>query len=111
MFSFNREKRKGISMLAVSLASFLVGTGVGEGLNLFIRGAAPNSFRTLEAAESQTNVPSKGVLDFSALAKKLRPMVVNISSTRTAGGVQTLPSPFGEDDPANEFWRRFFGNP
>jgi serine protease Do len=111
MFKFNKEKRKGISILAVSLASLLIGAGIGEGLNLFMRGAAPNSFRTVQAAESQTNVPSKGMLDFSPLAKKLRPMVVNISSTRTAAGVQAPPSPFRGDDPANEFWKRFFGNP
>src|ERR1044071_3451587 len=109
MFKFNQEKRKGISILAVSLASFLVGAGVVEGLSLFIHGAAAGSFRTVQAAESESNVPSKGILDFSPLAKKLRPMVVNISSTRTAAGVQAPPSPFGGDDPSNEFWTRFFG--
>src|SRR2546426_1428851 len=112
MFKVNREKRKGVSILAaVSLTSLLVGAGIGMHLSPLIRGAVQNSPRTVQAAESQTNVPSKGILDFSPLAKKLRPMVVNISSTRTAAGVQAPPSPFGGDDPSNEFWKRFFGNP
>jgi serine protease Do len=45
----------------------------------------------------------------------MRPMVVNISTTQLSdtrgGGSQEFGSPFGEEDPFNDFWRRFFGGP
>jgi len=38
--------------------------------------------------------------------------VVNISTSQVGGGgQQSFPSPFGEEDPFSEFWRRFFGDP
>jgi serine protease Do len=51
--------------------------------------------------------------DFVALAKKMKPVVVNISSTQVSEsrGQQEFGSPFGDDDPFNDFWRRFFGGP
>jgi serine protease Do len=54
--------------------------------------------------------------DFVNLAKKIRPSVVNISTTQMSegrGGPQEFSSPFGggEEDPFNDFWRRFFGGP
>src|SRR6185295_83914 len=52
--------------------------------------------------------------DFVALAKKVRPLVVNISTTQVSegrGGQQEFGNPFGEDDPFNDFWKRFFGGP
>lgn len=51
--------------------------------------------------------------EFAALAKKLGPAVVNISTTQVSeprSGPQ-FGSPFGDQDPMNEFWRRFFGGP
>jgi len=54
----------------------------------------------------------QGLPNFINLAKKLRPAVVNIStSSAGGGGQQSFPSPFGEEDPFSEFWRRFFGEP
>lgn len=52
--------------------------------------------------------------DFVALAKKMRPLVVNISTTQVSegrGAQQEFGNPFGEDDPFNDFWKRFFGGP
>ncbi|HEX6769004.1 MAG TPA: DegQ family serine endoprotease, partial [Candidatus Binatia bacterium] len=52
--------------------------------------------------------------DFVALAKKMKPLVVNISTTQVSdsrGAGQEFGSPFGEDDQFNDFWRRFFGGP
>ena len=58
----------------------------------------------------------QGLPDFVNLAKQLTPAVVNISTTQAGGvggqpGGQPGPNPFGEEDPFNEFWRRFFGDP
>jgi serine protease Do len=51
--------------------------------------------------------------DFVDLAKKMRPVVVNISTTQVSEGrgQQEFGNPFGEDDPFNDFWKRFFGGP
>jgi serine protease Do len=53
----------------------------------------------------------QGLPDFVGLAKQLSPAVVNISTTQVRGRPQMPPSPFGEQDPFSEFWRRFFGEP
>jgi serine protease Do len=64
-------------------------------------------------------VPSKQALlpDFVTLAKKLGPVVVNISTTQVP---KEAPTPFGREapregppgeDPFGDFWRRFFGQP
>ncbi len=49
--------------------------------------------------------------DFVSLARNLAPIVVNISTKQRVSREQTAPSPFGENDPFGEFWRRFFGQP
>ncbi|MDH7500087.1 MAG: DegQ family serine endoprotease [candidate division NC10 bacterium] len=49
---------------------------------------------------------------FAKLAEKLRPAVVNISTTMVIKQGPTLrerPTPFGEKDPYREFWEKFFG--
>ena len=46
--------------------------------------------------------------DFVTLSKQVRPLVVHISSTPSAQS-PLAPGPFGDDDPFNDFWRRFFG--
>src|ERR687892_1440398 len=60
--------------------------------------------------------------DFVELAKKLEPVVVNISTTQAVRRTQSSPQPFGQpqpptnpfghpfggNDPLSEFWRRFF---
>lgn len=49
--------------------------------------------------------------DFVALAHKLAPIVVNVSTKQKASREQAGPAPFGQNDPFGEFWRRFFGQP
>jgi len=44
-----------------------------------------------------------------ALARDLKPAVVNISTKRVESGAR-VESPFGSDEPFNEFFRQFFGN-
>jgi serine protease Do len=49
---------------------------------------------------------------FSSLAERLKPSVVNITTTVVVTQHPLLrgrPSPFGEKDPFREFWERFFG--
>jgi len=51
---------------------------------------------------------TRGLPDFSELAEKQGPSVVNISTTHVVRGqAQMMPFPFDENDPAFEFFKRF----
>ena len=51
---------------------------------------------------------TRGLPDFSDLAEKQGPAVVNISTTHVVRGqAQMMPFPFDENDPAFEFFKRF----
>lgn len=108
-------KRMGVKgLVVVALVSLLVGLGVSGSLDWLSSGRAININLLGEtgSAEIRTVAESQGLPDFVSLAKRLRPVVVNISTTQVSeGGAQGFASPFGEDDPFSDFWRRFFGNP
>jgi serine protease Do len=97
----------------------MLGFAAGGGLNTFF--AERSLVKNAYAAAPEV----RGLPDFVSLAKKLTPVVVNVSTTSTvAGGSAVGPSPFSrrgdrgnrggqgdEQDPFSDFWRRFFGNP
>jgi len=60
-------------------------------------------------AASSAAPSAQGLPDFINLAKKLGPSVVNVSTTTVRGASRNAPGPFGGNDPAEEFWERFFG--
>ena len=60
---------------------------------------------------SLASAQSRGLPDFSDLAEKQGPAVVNISTTQVARNVQASPFPFDENDPAFEFFKRFIPRP
>ena len=97
-------------VMLVALVSLVVGLGISGSLDWLSPSRAVNMM-----GESGSPDPrSPGQLpDFVALAKKVKPLVVNISTTQVgeARGQQEFGSPFGEDDPFNDFWKRFFGGP
>ncbi len=66
-----------------------------------------SAFQPAHAASS-ANTLAQGLPDFINLAKKLGPSVVNVSTTSVRGAEQNTPGPRG-NDPAEEFWQRFFG--
>ncbi|HET8563977.1 MAG TPA: trypsin-like peptidase domain-containing protein, partial [Candidatus Binatia bacterium] len=90
-----------IVLLAAALIFLAAGFGVGQV-------AESDKGRQLSSPRSQ-------LPDFVPLAKKLGPVVVNISTTQTVKQRPTPPTtppqPFGGDDPFSEFWKRFFGDP
>ena len=94
----------------VALVSLLIGVGVG------IVAGEPSHIKTLfqfgnaAAQEPRPMVTPQGLPDFVALAKEVKPEVVNISTTQTIKET-AAPSPFGQNDPSGEFWKRFFGAP
>ena len=91
----------------VALISLVVGLGISGSLDWL----SPSRARIGESApEGRTG---NALPDFVALAKRMKPVVVNISTTQVSEsrGQQEFGSPFGDDDPFNDFWRRFFGGP
>jgi serine protease Do len=93
--------------VSVALVSLVVGLGISGSLDWLSPSRAVVSEPVPEARLPNT------LPDFVTLAKKLKPVVVNISTTQVSEsrGQQEFGSPFGEDDPFNDFWRRFFGGP
>jgi len=102
------EKRVGMkALIVVAMASLLVGLGVSERLNWSSQGS---SIHLWGETGGEGSLPeSRGLPDFVSLAKKVRPVVVNVSTTQVGEGFPGFASPFGEEDPFNEFWRKFFG--
>ncbi|MFQ5851473.1 MAG: DegQ family serine endoprotease [Candidatus Binatia bacterium] len=104
-------KRVGLKILIVpALAFFLVGLVLSAPLDLPFRGTTLLSSEVEGASLGSPRRP-QGLPDFVSLAKQLSPAVVNVSTTQVSEGGQVFPSPFGEQDPFSEFWRRFFGGP
>ena len=96
---------KGVALVA--LISLVVGLGISGSLDWL----SPS--RALISESAPDGRALNPLPDFVALAKKLKPVVVNISTTQVSEsrGQQEFGSPFGDDDPFNDFWRRFFGGP
>src|ERR671913_1488400 len=101
---------KGVAVAAI--ASLLLGLAISGSFDWLAPSRAVNMG---EGASPDVRMANQ-LPDFVALSKKMRPVVVNISSTqvsesRSQQGPQEFGSPFGEEDPFNDFWRRFFGGP
>ena len=102
---------KGVSLIA--LVSLMIGLGISGSLDWLSPSRAVNLLG--DAGNGDSRQPG-GLPDFVTLAKKLKPMVVNISTTQVSEGrgSQEFASPFGgggDEDPFNDFWKRFFGGP
>ncbi len=97
----------------IALFSLLVGLGITGSLDWLSSSRAVNVSLWEQPGSGEIGpVPTpKGLPDFVPLARKLRPIVVNISTTQVSEGAPGFTSPFGEEDPFSEFWRRFFGGP
>jgi len=91
----------------VALVSLVVGLGISGSLDRL----SPR--RALIGESAPEGRTGNALPDFVALAKRMKPVVVNISTTQVSEsrGQQEFGSPFGDDDPFNDFWRRFFGGP
>jgi serine protease Do len=97
-------------VVLVALVSLVVGLGISGSLDWLAPSRAVNFMG--DAGNSDSRLPN-GLPDFVSLAKKMKPIVVNISTVTVSEGrgSQEFSSPFGEEDPFNDFWRRFFGGP
>jgi serine protease Do len=93
-----------------SVLLFLV---IGLGMMIGPSSAARDAPFWSESRPSQ--IPVVQAPNFADLAEQLKPSVVNISTTQVVKGQRRMaprmpfPSPFGERDPFEEFFERFFG--
>ncbi len=98
-------------VITVALCVLCLGIGVGAMVSK-TSGARDTPFWT-ETRPSQ--VPIVQVPNFADMAEHLKPSVVNMSTTQVVKGQRRgmprfpFPSPFGERDPFEEFFERFFG--
>src|SRR5689334_10916377 len=105
----------GVSFKGLVLTA-LVSLAVGLGISGSLDWLAPSRANMGDAGTAPEVRTSAGLPDFVNLTKKVKPIVVNISTTQVSegrGSQQEFGSPFGggEEDPFNDFWRRFFGGP
>jgi S1-C subfamily serine protease len=96
------------SLVSVGLVFLLGGLGVGVGTSHggLSRIEALYPRHNTAAQESKPTAIAQGRPDFVALAKRLKPEVVNISTTQMATEEMNT-----QDDPFGEFSPRFFGSP
>src|SRR3990170_2329553 len=97
--------------LIVGLLSALIGAGVGGVVEQFSSGVRTAHAGVGPESEGKSVATPSGLPDFANLAKRLGPVVVNISTTQVRRATEQAPSPFGDEDSLNQFWHRFFGGP
>jgi len=92
-----------VSSLAVGSAlCVLAGAGIGGAIE--DNQAAGRAVPVAASTEASRSLPN-----FTELAKKVGPSVVNVSTTQVRRMAQDAPSPFGPGDPRNDLLERFFG--
>jgi serine protease Do len=88
----------------VGLLSLLMGIGIGSAIEHVYTISRPAQAAGYPATTAQ------GLPDFVSLVNKVGPVVVNVSTTQIRKKTaEEMPSPFGGNDPFNDFWQRFFG--
>ncbi|OGQ25039.1 MAG: peptidase [Deltaproteobacteria bacterium RIFCSPHIGHO2_02_FULL_60_17] len=99
-------------LVIVALVSLMVGLGISGSLDWLAGGRVINLLGETNSQEVRPVLAAQGGLpDFVSLANSLKPVVVNISTTQVSEGVPGFGGPLGEEDPFQDFWRRFFGGP
>jgi serine protease Do len=67
------------------------------------------SKRAVQPVAAATADPVRSLPNFTDLAKRVGPSVVNVSTTQPRRQAQNAPGPFGPGDPRNDLLERFFG--
>jgi serine protease Do len=101
--------KKAYAWIAVGVFASVLGLTAAENVDRLF----PRALASSLSAQADAATEARGLPDFVSLAKKLTPVVVNVSTTQTVeaerGGGPG--SPFQPGDPRGDFWRRFFGDP
>ena len=115
MTLFEKARRQKFLSLTVVFVALAVGIIIGTVIDTGVR--ADKGQAITDATPLVIPNPVQLSNDFTALAKKLEPTVVYITTeyearTPRAGGRRgpQAPEEMEEDDPAAELWRRFFGD-
>jgi len=103
-----RKTMKLYSAVAIGLLCAFAGAG---GLAGWYYSGVRNAHASAAEYGAKTVAAPSSLPDFTSLAKKLGPAVVNISTTQVRRTAEQAPTPFGEGDPSSQFWERFFGGP
>ena len=101
-----RKTMKLYSAVAIGLLCAFAGAG---GLAGWYYSGVRNAHASAAEYGAKTVAAPSSLPDFTSLAKKLGPAVVNISTTQVRRTAEQAPTPFGEGDPSSQFWERFFG--
>jgi len=112
-FLIDKQNRPWIyALIAVGFVCFLAGLGIGVGASHggLSRIEALYPFGDATAQEPNPMTTKQGLPNFVPVAKRLKPEVVNISTTQTTKELDA-PNSFEQNDPLDEFWKRFFGTP
>jgi serine protease Do len=104
---FPKDRKIRISIVAAILL-LILGGAIGTGEALW--GGTPRDlFHKVAVPEAQSATTFEHLPEFTGLVKRLRPAVVNISTTQEVAANHVFPNPFGPEDPFGDFWGRFFG--
>src|SRR3972149_3109514 len=104
-----KKTRIGIrALLSVGLIALLLVLGGLNGGERFSHNQLMGPWAAATEAHAGAVANPSVLPDFVTLAKKLRPVVVNISTTQVAERSEGPAGPFQEGDPRGDFWRRFF---
>ena len=99
------RRHRAFILPVVALVALLVGVGLGPRLGFPT--SAPTVWTERPAGSTPVAVVPAG--PWIALARQLKPAVVNVSTRRNAEG-PSVRSPFGDDDPASRFFGQMFGD-
>ena len=105
--------RRSVHVRSLTVMLCVLGLGIGVGVMVSLSSGARDAPFWAETPPSA--VPLVQVPNFADMAEHLKPSVVNMSTTQVVKGQRRtmprlpFPSPFGERDPFEEFFERFFG--
>jgi serine protease Do len=105
---FPKDRKIRISTVA-AITLLIIAAGIRTGEALF--GGTPiDLFHKVAVPEAQSATTPQRLPEFTDLVTRLRPAVVNISTTQEVEANQVFPNPFSREDPFGDFWERFFGS-
>jgi serine protease Do len=105
--------RRSVQVRSLTVMLCVLSLGVGVGALVSTSSGARDAPFWTETRPAQ--VPVVQVPNFADMAEHLKPSVVNMSTTQVVKGQRRsmprmpFPNPFGERDPFEEFFERFFG--
>lgn len=109
-------RKMGITLTKVKIKRFILVTAASF-MMVFLMSMWPDLLSSGEVQDSVSQAEVTSSLrgqefdDFTELARKVSPAVINISTIRVGDAGPLFRAPFGEGDPFSEFWKRFFGAP